>query len=372
MNTDDRRRGKDEMNLAVLPIARLGTSDKRTKLEYYGTFVENGTQKDMVWIVDGGSVGLPTEFAERVLVALLYIGAQDNFKNRKMSFTVYRVLKTLNFTVNQRNYNEVKKAIGRLVTITVYSNQAWFDHRKKKRVTTERVFHLIDEAVFHNEDDEDSEETYIVWGKRLWDSIKTGYLKQLDLDFYYSLQNPLTRRLFRFLDKTMAYQDGYQIDIFALQGKLGMAIYEYPSHLKRTLAKAANELVNRGYLADFTFTKSGKFHRIQFLKNVENSFQLPLLDSEITDGEIQSITNDEIQPTTNGTIQSPKSELWDKVRAELHNNEMLTYTTLTRINDGVAVVDAGTNAEWLEARMKRQILRTLKAYDKSIVDVEFI
>ncbi len=108
---DDPRRGKDEMNLAVLPVARLGKNDMRTKLEYYGTFAEKGEQKEMVWIVDGGSEGLPTEYAERVLLALLNIGGKQGFKQRKQTFTVYQVLKTLGLTINPRNYREVEKAI---------------------------------------------------------------------------------------------------------------------------------------------------------------------------------------------------------------------------------------------------------------------
>ena len=66
---DNRRHGKDEMNLAVLPIARLGRNDARDTIEYYGTFGDSGKQQNMVWTVSGAaSVGLPSEFAERVFV----------------------------------------------------------------------------------------------------------------------------------------------------------------------------------------------------------------------------------------------------------------------------------------------------------------
>ena len=74
--TDDQRRGKDEMNLAVLPIARLGRNDRRTRIEYYGTFRESGKEQEkMVWIVEGAA-GLPTEFAERQFLAVGF-GDQD-------------------------------------------------------------------------------------------------------------------------------------------------------------------------------------------------------------------------------------------------------------------------------------------------------
>lgn len=60
---DDRRHGKDEMNLAVLPIAKLGRSDTRNSIEYYGTFTDKNGQKEMTWTVHGADkLGLPGEY----------------------------------------------------------------------------------------------------------------------------------------------------------------------------------------------------------------------------------------------------------------------------------------------------------------------
>lgn len=62
---DDSRRGKDEMNLAVLPIAKLGRSDSRDIIEYHGTFSDKDGQKEMVWIVRGAAgLGLPNELGD--------------------------------------------------------------------------------------------------------------------------------------------------------------------------------------------------------------------------------------------------------------------------------------------------------------------
>ncbi len=365
--SDDRRRSKDEMNLAVLPIARLGPSDKRTTIEYHGTFAENGEQKEMVWIVEGGALGLPTELAERVLIALLYIGAQDEFRSRKMTFTMYRVLKILGLSINARNYREVEKALDRLVTITIFSDQAWFDREKKNRVTTKRRFHLIDESYLHYEEGADEgSESYIVWGNRVWRSIQSGHLKYLDLDFYYSLKSPLARRMFRFLDKTMAYNDRYEIDIFALQNKLGMAIYEYPSHLKRTLKKAAKELIARGWLAEFEFVKVGKYHRIIFYKKVGDSFQLPLFEEPTTDGVIQSddseTAEDEIWQQVIAYVKAGSPQLYDRLRE----------TRLITIESGVATIEAGHYADWMQNRAASNTIVALNEFVDGIVEVSFV
>ena len=231
------------MNLAVLPIARLGRNDRRTRIEYHGTFKEHGKeQEEMVWIVEGAA-GLPTEFAERVMVALLYIGAEENFTNRKMTFTVYRVLKILGLTISNRNYRMVEKSLKQLAGVLITSDKAWIERTeegKQKRVTTSHGFQSSDEYYLHyNEDDEEEKESFILWGSRVWKSIQAGYLKLLDVNFYFSIANPVARRLYRFLDKMMAYETGkpYQIDVFDLANKLGMASYEHAAtcgdHLKQ-------------------------------------------------------------------------------------------------------------------------------------------
>jgi len=365
--TDDKRQGKDEMNLAVLPIARLGRNDRRTRIEYHGTFKEPGKEQEtMVWIVEGAA-GLPTEFAERVMVALLYLGAESNFNDRKVYFTVYKVLKTLGLTISNRNYRMVERALKQLAGVLITSDKAWVEHNKDgqpKRVTTSRGFHVIDEYFLHyQEDDEDEPESYVVWGARLWKSIQAGYLKMLDIDFYYSIENPLARRLYRFLDKMMGYETGrpYQIDIFDLANKLGMAQYEHAAHLRRPLKTAAQELVDQGYLSDFEFVKVGKFSRLRFYRSPTMPvMQLPLLEPDTT---------------TNETItKTDEDRLWDTVFTALTPalQEMLRSVRLTGIDEGVAIIEAGRNAEWLQTRTPRGLLQALKMECPDITEIRFI
>ena len=368
MNSDDdRRQGKDEMNLAVLPIARLGRNDRRTRIEYRGTFKEHGKeQEEMVWIVEGAA-GLPTEFAERVMVALLYIGAEENFTNRKMTFTVYRVLKILGLTISNRNYRMVEKSLKQLAGVLITSDKAWVERTeegKQKRVTTSHGFHVIDEYYLHyNEDDEDEKESFILWGSRVWKSIQAGYLKMLDVNFYFSIDNPVARRLYRFLDKMMAYETGkpYQIDVFDLANKLGMASYDYAAHLRRPLGIAAQELVDCGYLGGFEFVKAGQFSRIRFYKQKwESAPQLPLLAAD---------------PTTNETItKTPEDELWAALQADLTPSlaKSLQNTRLLGIEDSTMIIEVKRGADWMQNRLERPLLRALRLVRKDVTALRFV
>src|SRR5215204_1192006 len=153
--------GKDEMNLAEFPIARLGRNDTRLSIEYNGQITDKmGNVIQQNWTVAGNvSHGLPTEFADRVLVALMYITTQEHLKqgnaDRRVPFTIYRIIKLVGLSRNQRNYAAVEKALQQLAGVTIYSENAFWDHRLKKRVTTKKAFHIIEDFWLRSFDDGD-------------------------------------------------------------------------------------------------------------------------------------------------------------------------------------------------------------------------
>ena len=365
---EQHRRTRTEMNLDTLPFALLDKKN-RDKIEYYGTFTENGIQQEMTWIVSGGPMGLPTEFSERVMVVLLYIGSRQGFKDRKMSFSIYEILQILDRSMNSKSYREVKDAITKMVTLAIYTDQAWYDHAKKKRVSSESVFHLIDRVNFKTESGSDIDESYIVWGEPLWDNIQAGYLKYTDLDFYLGLPSPTSRRLFKLLDKMMAYGDRWQVDIFALQDKLGLTPRQYPSQLKPPISKAAQELVDCNWLSGFEYVKFGKFLRVVFYKSLHGNYQLPLFDDGGGEEEKTLITPSIVEDNS-----------WLNFLYQCESLDPQTYRNLvgTKILstiEGVIKVSAGARAEWLQNRVSknRSLIRTLNTLlDESIKEVEFV
>lgn len=361
--------GKDEMNLAVLPIALLGRNDTRDVIEYYGTFWNGEKQERMVWIVRGAAgLGLPSEFAERVLVALLYLGAQSNFAERRMEFTPYQILTILGHTINGRNYQAVEHALAQLHGVTITSDKAWIEKKKdgsQRRVTTKRGFHILDEYYLHYTEDEDDDEgdtSFIVWGSRVWRNLQAGYIRQLDIDFYYAIDLPLARRLFRFLDKMTHYKPytPYSIDIFDLSNKLGLAQYQYASHLKRPLSAAADELVARGYLTHYEFLKIGKFTKMKFYRSN------PSVKMDLFDSADETITVSE---------PDPLADLWATIVGRLPDNrfpQKLAGTRLLSIEDGTATIAAGDFRDWIENRLGTRILNALQREVEEITAIRFV
>lgn len=369
MEDETRRSGKDEMNLAVLPIAKLGRADSRDMIEYYGTFTADRKQQEMVWTVRGAAgLGLPGELGERVLVALLYLGAQDGFKTQRLEFSTYQILRILGLSDGSGNYRGVERSIAQLHGITVTSDLAWIqkeDSGKMRRSRVSKGFHIIEDYTLWNLEDSQEKKSHIIWGKHIWQNIKAGYIKPLDIDFYYGLKNPLSRRLYRFLDKMTNYRPAktYVIDIFALANKLGMVPNEYPSYIKRLLKKAADELVEQGWLTSYEFVKSGNFHRVRFCR-AERSQSVTDIG---TDSLVSNLGSEE--------DDDPLADLWAAIVAYLPDDRFppkLADTRLLSIEDGTATIAGGAFRDWIENRLGNRILKALQREVGEVIAVRFV
>jgi hypothetical protein len=272
----------------------------------------------------------------------------------------------LDRAINGRNYKVVEDALIQLAGVLITSDKAWVEKRKdgtQKRVTTKRGFHIIDEYYLHytedNDDESEGDTSFIVWGTRIWRNLQAGYIRRLDIDFYYSIDLPLARRLYRFLDKVTHYKP-YAIDIFDLANKLGLAQYQYASHLKRPLSTAADELIERGYLAHYEFVKVGKYTRIRFHRQDPPS-QMELFDP--IDGTITVSQTD------------PLAELWATIVDHFPDErypKKLTETRLLSIADGIATIAVGDFRDWIENRLGERILKALQREVDDITAVRFV
>lgn len=378
------------MNLAEFPIARLGRNDTRLTIEYHGQVIDkHAGVLEQKWVVSGSAkFGLPTEFAERVLVGLMTLTAREQFTDRKVPFTIYRVLKLLGLTHNQRNYQAVEKALHQLVGITIYSEGAFWDKAKQKRVTSKKGFHLLEEFWLKSwESDDGAGEAagmngYIVWGERLWESFKAGYIKQLDANFYYSLDNTIARRLYRFLDKRMHYQNQYQIDIFDLAARLGMKAYRYPSDVARKLQPAFDELIARNYLRQAEVIKVGKFTRVKFVR----AGTLRASPESLWEAETDALADDDGTPAHLKTLYSlyntsaTLKQAWVAVLAECmatmpsESQRLIADSVLVAVDGAEAVVAVSARSrDWVERQMPRRLMAALRSHlGAPVTEIAFV
>jgi hypothetical protein len=86
-----------------------------------------------------------------------------------------------------------------------------------------------------------------------------NYIKDLDLGIYYTLALPISKRLFRYLDKNRYKKRRYEETVMRMAYKLPLT-YAYPSQVKQKLAPAHEELLRHGYLTRVTYdvTREGE------------------------------------------------------------------------------------------------------------------
>ena len=380
--------GKDEMNLAEFPIARLGRNDTRLAIEYEGQTVKDGKVLTQKWIASGSAAfGLPTEFAERVLVSLMTLTARTGFTERKVPFTIYRVLKMLGLSHNKRNYQAVENALQQLVGVTIYSEGAFYDKTNDRRVTTKKGFHLLEEYWLKSQEadegviESEGVQGYVVWSERIWENFKAGYIKNLNTDFYYSLESTLARRLYRFLDKRMHYQTQYEIDVFDLAGRIGMMSYPYPSRVVNKLQPAVDELLSRGYLVSAEAVKVGKFVRMRFVRS-----EMEDTTPEFVEGlyavlqDVEPLEPCELPQTAFCGPPGALQGIWKAILREFEialpwgSYNMMMDSMLVDIEEAEAVVSVGPRAQqWMEQRMQGQILSKLKLHSSTdVTSVRFV
>lgn len=266
--------GRDEMNLVEFPFATLSRTPSLgslTCVRWIGG--ADGQRHRQRWVVQGGSAsGLPTEFDERVYVALLALTQAQGYASRRVPLSVYRILKLMGEDTDSKHYRSVERSLERLLRASIVAEGAFWDAERQSLVQRVNGFHLIERYwLAYQEGDQSVVEAegcpgYIVWGEEIWRSLQSGYLKQLDLRTFFGLSTPVGRRLYRFLDKKLHKARRLEIDIFQLSQQLGMAYYRYPAKVREKLQPGIEELIAIGFLATGEMIKVGRYTRMRFVK----------------------------------------------------------------------------------------------------------
>lgn len=267
------RSGKDEMNLAVFPIAALSVRvPKNVKaLKFQDTIQgESGKMVKRTWTVQGGSeCGLPTAGDEDVYVALMELTRQQGFADRKVTFSRYELAKRLGWSPCGKTYSRIEQALMRLTNVNIHASNAFWDNAKRSYVTVS--FSLIQEYQLYDEKPRKGEKlrseppsSFFMWTERLFESFKSGYIKFLDTELYFKLQSATARRLFRYLDKKFGRDHNFSIDIFKLAHEhLGISRnFKYVSQLVQQMRPALDDLSSNRYLRSWDV----KGHVISFVR----------------------------------------------------------------------------------------------------------
>lgn len=259
---------RDEMNLAEFPLAILSTRtnpDIKT-LEFSDSLtLKNGEIVERKWIITGADkFGLPTSTDDDVLLGLMRLTMDRDFRERKIYFTRYELMKILRWSPEGRSYQRLSKSLDRLSGVRIRASNAFYDNSSKGYQT--KNFGIIDAYEINDgrgrKKVSKSGETnsFFIWSEALFDSFKSGFIKKLDLDIYFGLRSAVSRRLYRHLDKHFYYRNTIERPLlpFAFE-KVGISRnYKYISSLKQQLEPALCELKSIGFISHYEFRGKGE------------------------------------------------------------------------------------------------------------------
>jgi hypothetical protein len=330
------------MNLVEFPFATLSHKPSMGSIKCQRWISDpSGARHPQRWAVQGGSEsGLPTEFDERVYVALMAVTKRHGFADRKVPFSVYQLLKIMGESTDSKHYRSIERSLERLLRASIVAEGAFWDAQKKELVHLVNGFHLIerywlayqeqDEAVIESE----GAQATIVWGEELWRSFQSGYLKQLNLSLFFALQTPVARRLYRFLDKKMYRTTRFEIDIFQLSQQLGMAWYRYPAKVKEKLQPGIEELIAQGFLASGEMIKVQGYTRMRFVRGAGRKTEPPPTQSTHQGPEPSDAGSGQYGRTARAWRRDMASEhgvgeeyvqLWERVLADARKALSIVY-----------------------------------------------
>ena len=265
---------RDEMNLAEFPLAVLSTRTNPNikTLEFSDTTKSaNGELVKRDWIITGADkFGLPTSTDDDVILGLICLSKQGEFKERKVYFTRYELLKILQWTTEGRSYTRLSKSLDRLSGLRIKATNAFYDNASKAYLT--KNFGIIDAYELKDERaNAKNPNSYFIWSEAMFNSFRAGYIRKINLGFYFALNSSVARRLYRYLDKYFYFNPVIKkpLLMFAFE-KLGLSrTYKYVSSIKQQIVPACKELVEKGFLESFEFSGNGEDTMIHFTKRTE-------------------------------------------------------------------------------------------------------
>ena len=265
---------RDEMNLAEFPLAVLSTrvNPKIKTLEFTDQHrLPSGELAERKWIITGtDKFGLPTSTDDDVVLGLMRLSMDKGFRERKVFFTRYELLKTLRWSTEGRSYQRLIKSLDRLSGVRIRSSNSFYDNQSKSYQTCNfgiiDAYEINDERGGRNSLQAEPPKSFFIWSEVLFDSFRAGFVKKLDLDFYFKLRSAISRRLYRYLDKHFYYRSAIEVPLMTLAfEKLGLSrSYRYVSSIRQQLEPAIKELQTQGFLAGYEFFGKGALTKVRF------------------------------------------------------------------------------------------------------------
>ena len=255
------RFGREEMNLLEWGIFSAGTKvDRKTKsIAFEEPDWDPRSNRQVtrrLTVAFSTEHGRPTASDDEVMLALMTISWEARYASPKVDFTRYKVCQILSWADRGRNYDRIDRAFSRIRGVHLDFEKSFYD--KATRSWVDRKFSLIDDAELYDRERYDQlkhvthegrPKSWFRWSEPMYQSMKAGCVKKVDLELLRGFDDSLAKRLFRWLDKNFYTKGRVRISLHELAyEKLGMTGRYTNPRIRQLLRPALLELEAKGII----------------------------------------------------------------------------------------------------------------------------
>ncbi|MFQ5730107.1 MAG: replication initiator protein A [Waddliaceae bacterium] len=257
------QKGKVECNFEEFPYFIPSTKNLKNQKEI--VFSRNVTNSKghtlcQEWIVRAEHANhLPGSFeadVKRALDQLVFeIGYETVSQTGSIKFSLYQIADILGLDHGGWTWKRIREALERMKTTNIHSKHSFYI--KGRDTYIDDIFTFLEQVRFFRvvEGKRTRHATCEVrFSKYILESLKNHYIKPFDFGFYWSLKDPIPKRLYSLFDKRGYRSSKLTFDLIEL-GRTIPLTPRPPSKIKQGILPGLTLLKNRGYIKDFTFSK---------------------------------------------------------------------------------------------------------------------
>ncbi len=249
---------KVESNVEEWPIFQLGRSKTNSSQVEHTIRGEDGSELlQRLEVSAPGKYRLPGRFDYDVYSAVLELleirGGMP--KDGTLGFSLHELILIMGIEPSGRTYDEVKRSLRRIAATVLESDNAFWSRGQTRHISdTFNLWNIRLDALSDRNGSGSRHE--IEFGKLFRRSFEEHYLRGLDIEFFWRLDSPVAKRLYRLVDLKREGTAFWRTDLFDLQKSIPIGPYAYVSKIKEKLSAAHEELVERGFLSGVEYEDS--------------------------------------------------------------------------------------------------------------------
>ena len=247
--------GRDELNLIDFPIATLqhqqplDADGKRLDelvcvVHAYDADLKKTVPRKLTRRTSSKH-GFPTPLEDEVLIALLSLTRiKNDFTAPRVAFRHAELFELMGWPGNGSSSRRLQIALDRLTGLTLKYENSWTTESGafKKEFTTGILESYSFTRQTRGRRNSDADRSWVQWASEVFADIQRGNVKELDTSEFYGLKLPVSRRMYRFLDRQLSSTPHFEMELTTFASHLGISELKHVGKIKERLASGLREL----------------------------------------------------------------------------------------------------------------------------------